>query len=113
MKFVEDLDGLRYYVKMNDRMYMGNAALDDIKYAFESNKLVGVVLSSRGSENARLILGLLKETYGTPSKRSNGRYYWPIGKVGLFYNFNLHNERLFVSYLSEPAISRLVLTERW
>jgi hypothetical protein len=113
MKFVKELDGLRYYVKMNDRMYMGDAALDWIRYAFESNRLVGVILSSRGSENARLILGLLREAYGTPSKRNNGGYYWPIGKISLSYNFNLHNERMFVSYLSEPAISHLILSEFW
>ena len=57
MKLAGEMDGLRYYVKMNDRLSMGGAALDEIRYAFESGRLVGVVLSSMGAENARLVLG--------------------------------------------------------
>ncbi|MDR1019740.1 MAG: hypothetical protein LBL73_03195 [Synergistaceae bacterium] len=113
MKYVGELDGLRYYVKMNDRLSMGGAALDEIKYAFESGRLAGVVISSMGSRNAWLILESLKETYGTPSKRDANNLYWPIGKGGLFYRFSPHSQRLFVSFLSELATERSSLGGHW
>jgi hypothetical protein len=113
MKFVGELDGLRYYIKMNDRLSMGGAVLDGITYAFESGRLAGVVLSSNGARNALMALESLREMYGTPSKRDANNLYWPIGKGGLFYRFAPHSERLFVSFLSEQALKRASWGGHW
>jgi hypothetical protein len=110
MKFLDEFDGLRYYKKMNDRMYLGSAGLDEIAYAFESNRFVGAVLSSKGQGNAQRILETLNLTYGTPSKQSESNYYWSFGDVCVFYNYNPSSKRLFVSYLTETAIKK---ARRW
>ena len=75
MKFIEEIDGIKYYWRMNDEMHMSGAGLKEIAYAFRADRLAGVVLSSKGSENARLILEALKLTYCTPSKQNEENYY--------------------------------------
>jgi hypothetical protein len=106
MKFIDELDGLRYYKKMNDEMHFGDAGVSEIAYAFSAGKLVGVVVSSKGRENARLIYETLAFAYGTPSKQNNDNYYWPFGHICIYYNFNTFSEKLFVSFLTEPAIGK-------
>jgi hypothetical protein len=113
MKFVDELDGLRYYIKMNDRMSMGDAAIHEIHYAFESGRLVGVILSSKGQKNARLILKTLETAYGTPSKRDGNKFYWSFGGATLFYSYNPYSGRLYVASLSRPAIGHVPLAEYW
>jgi hypothetical protein len=107
MKFIDELDGLRYYKKMNDEMHIGGAGLIEIAYAFDSGTFVGVVVSSKGKDNAHLLFETLKQAYGTPSKRNNDNYYWRFSHLSIFYNYNPHSQRLFVSYLTEPAIGKL------
>jgi hypothetical protein len=113
MKFVNEIDGLRYYIKMNDRLSLGNAAIHEIHYAFESGRLVGVILSSKGRENARLVMRTLETTYGTPSKRDGDKFYWPFGDTTLFYDYNPHSGRLYVASLSSRAIGRVLLVSHW
>jgi hypothetical protein len=110
MKFLDEFDSLRYYKKMNDKMYLGSAGLDEIAYAFESNRFVGAVLSSNGQENAQRIFETLNLAYGTPSKQNDNNCYWPFGEVCVFYNYNPSSKRLFVSYLTETAIKK---KRRW
>jgi hypothetical protein len=113
MKFVNELDGLRYYIKMNDEMSLGNAAIHEIRYAFESDRLVGVTLSTKGQENARLVLGVLETAYGTPSKRDGNNFYWSFGDSALFYSYNPHSRRLSVANLSRQAIGHVPLVRYW
>ena len=53
------------------------------------------------------------ESYGTPSKRDANNLCWPIGKGGLHYRFAPHSQRLFVSFLSEPALRRASWAGHW
>ncbi|MDR3254333.1 MAG: hypothetical protein LBT31_02025 [Synergistaceae bacterium] len=109
-KFIEEIEGIKYYRKMNDEMHLGTAGIKDIAYAYSQKGLVGVIVFSKGKENARLIFETLKHAYSAPSKRGENNYYWRFGgESSIFYNFNPSSENLFVSYMTQDVAGKLRL----
>jgi hypothetical protein len=106
MQFLNELDGIRYYKKLNDEMYIGDAGVHEIAYAFESGRLAGVIVSAKGEDNARLIFETLKIAFSTPFKQDSNNYYWKSEKARVFYNYEPHSKNLYVSYLTEPILGR-------
>jgi hypothetical protein len=113
MKFAGESDGIRYYVKMNDEMYIGNAGVEKIEYAFFSDRLVGVVVNSSGRDNSRLLFETLKLAYGAPNKQNEDSYYWQFGKTSIFFNYNPYSRRLLVSYLTDEAVTKARRAKHW
>jgi hypothetical protein len=113
MKFIEEIDGLKYYWRMNDEMHMSGAGLKEIAYAFRADKLAGAVLSSKGRDNARLVFEGLKLTYGAPYKQNEENYYWQFEKMSIFYHYNSYDQTLFVSYVTKDIINRTRRVKHW
>ncbi|MDR3321465.1 MAG: hypothetical protein LBS93_03375 [Synergistaceae bacterium] len=105
---IDEIDGIKYYRKMNDEMHLGTAGVKDIAYAFSSKGLVGVLVNSKGVENARLILETLKRAYSEPAKRNDNNYYWSFwGEASIYYNYNPSSRNLFVSYVAPEGAGRV------
>ncbi|GHV30891.1 hypothetical protein FACS1894167_12420 [Synergistales bacterium] len=107
MKFVAQLDGIKYYRKLNDELFVGGAGLTDINYAFFKDRLVGVVMLANGKENARLMLEALKYSFGTPSVLDEGVYSWDFVKIKILYRYDPYSKNLRVSYLSGETLVKM------
>lgn len=104
MKFFDEAYGFRYYRKLNDKMSIGDTSLNDILYVFWQNKFSGVVLTSKGQRNARLLYETLKSSYGVPYRLAGDNFYWRFTHMWIFYNYNEYSHQLEVSYLTDDAV---------
>lgn len=79
--------GTRVYVRRDDALSLGDAALDGITYGFHQGRLYFVALLSSGRRNARAVLAELERAYG-PGERLDGEareFLWQGRQVSLHF----------------------------
>jgi hypothetical protein len=72
MKYLRDDEEapgvMKYYIRENDKLMIGNAILETISYQFVNGKFSGVFITSKGIKNTSLLTETLKKALGEPSQ---------------------------------------------
>lgn len=78
-----------FYTRTGDKLTIGNAEVT-ISYGFYKDKFYSVFIKTKGFENSRELLTILKELYGRGYQDNNyiERYSWHGKKVSLSYEQN-------------------------
>jgi len=66
MMLVKDSGDLKAYKKTTEKMSMGEATIDEVRYVFEKGKFNSAIVKFRDSENFNALKEILSATYGGP-----------------------------------------------
>lgn len=103
---MEELPGgeknVKAYIRINDKMSIGDARLEHVIYFFTNGKFDGVAIKATGKENASAILATLESAYGEDSfyNVAKGTHNWYFPTLTVTYKYNKYSEKVELDYFS-------------
>ena len=64
------------YRRKNDKLAMGEARLESLRYSFYKGKFAGVLMQARLKENGRHLMDALRAEFGEGNPQSALEYFW-------------------------------------
>jgi len=102
-----DLDGIQRYSKNNDKLNIGEAVLDEIKYDFYKGKFYAVRIKIYDRESFDKIRETLSENYGYKDSKTEGdqEYIWDWSNI----NIKLTSSSLsfWLKYTYKPVLKEI------
>lgn len=78
------------YVKLNEKLKIGKADVEQIYYHFKDDELSGITITMSGLSNYEIIKNIFFQNYGTPTsgveKDKDYEWHGEDASIALFYN---------------------------
>jgi hypothetical protein len=90
MRFINDKDAVKLYVREEDKLEIGEAKLQDIRYVFHNNRFTKVIIAYISDSNHEALKRTLFGAFGAGhTLGEEGSYYlWPGFRVRLILEYD-------------------------
>jgi len=101
--FAEDGD-LKFYVRPDDRMKLGDVALEKLIYGFYKGRFYNVMMYYSSPDNFSRVQEVLSRQYGAPYQptESEKKYFWEDGNVSVLSTYDDDSNTGRISYIFKP-----------
>lgn len=105
---MEKTDGVKRYVRLDEKLYLGDAKLSRILYHFEQDEFIVVSLDFSGNENYGVLNMICRGKFGEDEDYSS---HWAedLSRFTSFWEGSLSIAHLFYNYKEEKGM--LLLSE--
>ena len=103
---VEDDGDTKFYTKTDDKLKIGEASLNSIKYGFWRDRFFTVDIEFSDTINFNNIHETLKQAYGNSIQINKyygiEEYFWSFTDISLFLNYNEITDMGNINYIYKP-----------
>jgi len=103
---VEESDGMKLFTRSNDELNIGEYDIEPIVYAFYKDKLLSILIMTKGYSNSRGVLEVLRTQYGNgyQENRYIDKYTWSGKRAALVYSENSITNDATITLLSRSLL---------
>jgi hypothetical protein len=106
--FAEDGD-LKFYVRSDDRMKLGDVPLEKLIYGFYKGRFYNVMMYVSSQASFARVQEVLSRQYGAPYQptQSEKKYFWDDGNVSVLSTYDDDSNTGRISYIFKPIDSEM------